>query len=135
MTQRPSAAMPQKAPAASQPKPDTPISQLAIEDPAKTAKPKMPDKKVLVLEFPVTFAGLEYTQLTVRRMKARDFRQLDVLEGGGNASAIAMAALICGVDEAVIDELDAVDYMRVQETINDFFPKALADKLQSKASL
>jgi hypothetical protein len=91
--------------------------------PVKEPKPSMPGSTTLKLEFPVTFAGDRYEQLVVRRLKAKDFRQLDTLEGGGNAAAIAMAALICGVDEGVIDELDAIDYMRVQEAISDFFPK------------
>jgi len=91
-------------------------------------------KKIITLEYPVTFAGELYPTLTVRRLKAKDFRQLDTIEGGGNAAAIAMASLICGVDEAIIDELDATDYLKVQEAIADFFPKALVDKLQSTAS-
>lgn len=93
-----------------------------------------PKQRVIVLEYPVTFAGMDYHQLTVRRLKARDFRQLDVQEGGGNAAAIAMAALVCGVDEAIIDELDATDYIKVQEAIADFFPKALVDKLSAPPS-
>jgi hypothetical protein len=124
--------MPQKAPAASQPKPN-----FDVVDPAKPeVKPPAPKPRqtVIELEFPVTFAGQVFDRLTVRRIKAKDFRQLDVLEGGGNAAAIAMAALICNVDEAIIDELDAVDYVKVQEAIADFFPPALVDKLQAKPS-
>jgi Phage tail assembly chaperone proteins, E, or 41 or 14 len=93
-----------------------------------------PKSKTLALEYPVNFAGLDYTQLVVRRLKAKDFRQLDLIEGGGNAAAIAMAALICNVEEGVIDELDAADYVKLQEVIADFFPKAMADKLQPTPS-
>jgi hypothetical protein len=90
--------------------------------------------RVIKLEYPVDFAGEHYDRLTVRRLKARDFRAMDSVEAGGNAAAIAMTALICGVDEAIIDELDAVDYMKVQEAIADFFPSALVTKLQAKVS-
>lgn len=88
-------------------------------------------EKVIKLQIPIEFAGEEYHQLTVRRLKAKDFRQLDMMEGGGQAAAIAMVALVCNVEDGVIDELDAVDYLTVQETIADFFPKELAAKLLS----
>jgi hypothetical protein len=110
---------------------------VAAQAPAPEAKgsngAKPVASRVIVLEYPVTFAGEHYTQLTVRRLKAKDFRQLDTIDTGGNAAAIAMTALICGVDEAIIDELDAVDYLKVQEVIADFFPTALVAKLQAKA--
>lgn len=100
-----------------------------------TPKPVNKERtRTIVLEWPVHFAGEDYETLSVRRIKAKDFRLMDTMEEGGNATAIAMAALICGVDEAIIDELDAVDYVKVQEAIADFFPKAMADKLQGKAS-
>jgi hypothetical protein len=90
--------------------------------------------RTITLDFPVTFAGEYYGQLTVRRLKAKDFRKLDTISVGGNAAAIAMSALICNVDEAIIDELDATDYLKVQEVIADFFPSALVGKLQPKGS-
>ena len=100
-----------------------------------TPKPANREKsKTIVLEFPVDFAGEHYPSLSIRRLKAKDFRMMDDIEGGGNATAIAMAALLCGVDEAIIDELDSVDYVRVQEAIADFFPQAMVGKLQGKAS-
>ena len=101
---------------------------------AAPPKPKLADSKTIVLDYPVTFAGMTTTQLNIRRLKAKDFKLLDTIPEGGNAAAIAMTALICGVDEAIIDELDAQDYLRVQEIVSDFFPSALVAKLQSKAS-
>lgn len=95
-----------------------------------------PENHVMDLQVPVDFAGMHYDKLTIRRLKAKDFRVVDSLnrEGGGpNANAIAMSALVCNVDEGVIDELDAVDYIQLQEVIADFFPEALVDKLQGKA--
>ena len=95
-------------------------------------RPGESEKQVVKLNYPVEVYGELYPTLTVRRMKAKDFRQLDTLqEMGGQAAAIAMVALICDADEAVIDELDASDYFAIQEVIAKFFPKALADKLMS----
>jgi len=107
---------------------------VAPEEPPRFQPPQKEMSRTIVLEFPVTFAGQTFEKLTVRRLKAKDFRQLDTLSQGGNAAAIAMSALICGVDEAIIDELDATDYLKVQEVISDFFPSALVAKLQAKAS-
>lgn len=104
---------------------------------AEKAKPQpepQQKKRVINLEYPVIWAGEDYGQLTVRRLKAKDFRVLDTIEGGGNAAAITMAALVCGVDEAIIDELDASDYFKLQEAIADFFPQALVAKFQAKPS-
>lgn len=92
-----------------------------------------PQCRVITLDYPVEWAGEVYSQLTARRLKAKDFRRIDQV-GEGNAAAIAMAALVCGVDEAIIDELDATDYLKVQAVIADFFPSALIDKLSSMPS-
>ena len=102
------------------------------KEPKAPSKPQDMSKKVITLKYPVEVFGEMYTSLTVRRLKARDFRQFDVLEGGQNAAAIAMAALVCGVDEGVIDELDASDYIAVQEAVADFFPQELVDKMSAK---
>ena len=107
--------------------------QRAPGTPGQANKPSVPlTKKTIVLDYPVDFAGEHYTQLVVRRLKAKDFRQLDMTTEGGNAASIAMTALICGVDEAVIDELDAVDFLKIQEAVADFFPQALVDRLQAR---
>ena len=94
-------------------------------------------ERVIKLEFPVEFAGFTYETLTVRRLKARDFRIMDQASDdnqGGHAQAIAITALVCDVDEGVVDELDAGDYLRVQEAIADFFPPELVARMQAKAS-
>lgn len=91
------------------------------------------NRRVVTLDYPVEWAGEIYGQLTVRRLKAKDFRRMDVV-GEGNAAALAMTALVCGVDEAIIDELDATDYLKVQAVIADFFPPALINKLSSTVS-
>ena len=99
----------------------------------RTTRKSNSGSRMIELEFPIEFAGEHYTHLKVRRLKAKHLRKLDLLEGGGQAVGIAMAALICDVDEGVIDELDMVDYLKVQEAIAAFFPKALVERLQPKA--
>jgi hypothetical protein len=109
---------------------------VSASDNAQKAVPpkrKLETQQVFKLEYPVTFAGVDYTQLIVRRLKAKDFRMADTIEGGPNAQAIAMAALICNVDEAVIDELDGDDYIKLQEMIKGFFQQGLGGKSPATA--
>ena len=107
------------------------MPQAAAKQAEAKATPMPEEKRVIELQYPVEFAGELYPTLTVRRLVAGDLRELDVVEGGGQAQGIAMAALICDVPEGVIDKLDLTDYFKVQEAVADFFPKALVDKLQT----
>lgn len=101
-------------------------------DEAAGKKPA-PLRKTIMLEYPVEFAGETLTKVTMRRLKAKDFRAMDDIPEG-NAAAIALTALICGVDEAFVDEMDIADYLKIQADVADFFPKALADKFQGAQS-
>jgi hypothetical protein len=114
---------------------DAPDPLAPVSETKKSGNGAVPEaSRTIKLDFPIEFAGQRYEQLVVRRLKAKDFRMLDTIEGGGNAAAIQMTALICGVDEAIIDELDASDYVKLQEAIADFFPRAMADRLSTAAA-
>ena len=94
-------------------------------------------ERVIKLEFPVEFAGMTYDTLTVRRLKTRDLRVMDTERGEGMGhveAGIRVLALICDVDEAIIDELDMVDYIQVQTAVADFFPQELVASLQAGLS-
>ena len=72
------------------------------------------------LTHPVTHQGQEYTELTIRRAKARDSR--DAQRGGGTHAdhEIRLFANLCEVAPAVIEELDMADYMAVQRAYEGF---------------
>ena len=74
----------------------------------------------LSLKYPVTHDGTEYTELRMRRAKARDSR--DAQRGGGSSadSEIRLFANLCEVAPAVIEELDMADYMSLQRSYEAF---------------
>ena len=79
----------------------------------------MQDK--VTLEYPVTHQGVEYTELSMRRAKARDSR--DAQRGGGTAAdfEIRLIANLCEVAPEVVEELDMKDYRKLTTTYEGFF--------------
>ncbi len=77
-------------------------------------------KEKIVLKHPVTHQGTEYTELSMRRAKARDSR--DSQRGGGTAadSEFRLMANLCEVPPEVIEELDMADYVRLQQVYEGF---------------
>ncbi|MEM9369559.1 MAG: phage tail assembly protein [Pseudomonadota bacterium] len=84
----------------------------------------------ITLTHPVEVAGENYTELTFRRMKLKHLRgihlKLAFSEIGDEAKThidlktddlITIAARLTGVTTAVIDELDAVDSVKVFERV------------------
>lgn len=74
----------------------------------------------LKLNYPVTHAGVEYTELTMRRCKVVDRRI--AMKAGGTAAdqEVRLFANLCGIPEDVMNELDDVDYAQLQETFVGF---------------
>ena len=80
----------------------------------------MSQKENITLRHPVTHQATEYTELSMRRAKARDSR--DAQRGGGTAAdiEIRMMANLCEVPPEVIEELDMADYSRLQKVYEGF---------------
>jgi len=74
----------------------------------------------VTLKFPVTVDGHEYTSLQMRRCKVKD-RRLAAKQKTDEDREIALIANLCEVPPSVIDELDAVDYAKLTETLQGFF--------------
>lgn len=77
-------------------------------------------KTPIPLRYPVTHEGQEYTELSMRRAKARDSR--DAQRGGGGPAdhEIRMFANLCEVPPTVIEELDMADYAALQKAYEGF---------------
>lgn len=74
----------------------------------------------LKLNYPIEYQGATISELKVRRPKGRDMR---FLPSGDNVSVEGMFpffALLSGVDEQVIDEIDAADLNALGQLVNDF---------------
>lgn len=79
------------------------------------------------LSTPVTFDGYTITELNIRRPKVRDLRVMEQSTADKSTQldqGAAMVALLSGIPEAAIEELDAADFTRASEVIAGFFEKA-----------
>ncbi len=74
----------------------------------------------VTLKFPVTVDGHEYTVLNMRRCKVKD-RRLAAQKKTPEEQEITLIANLCEVPPQVLDELDAVDYAKLQEVLTSFF--------------
>jgi hypothetical protein len=75
---------------------------------------------VVKLKIPVTFNGESIEQIELRRPKAADLvNAQDELGNPARQEAHLIAKLAC-VSATVIFELDAADYIRVQEVLKGF---------------
>lgn len=60
-------------------------------------------------------------EVTVRRLKAKDMKMLDKVNGKF-AQALSMIGALTGLDSTVVDELDGEDVQALSEMVGDFFP-------------
>lgn len=75
-----------------------------------------PQTVTVVLNYPISFGGMEYASLTFRRMKAKDALVAEDETNKARAGYLIFAAL-AGVDIAVIEELDIEDLEKVGEAV------------------
>lgn len=87
----------------------------------------MMEEKTLKLIDPVTVAGKEYTELTIRKPRAKDLRGLKFGYHEVDADMILTAASRCvvGVLPAVVEELSLSDFAELATIIIDFLPAGL----------
>ena len=68
-------------------------------------------------------------EITVRRPKVRDLRQIEALRSGSSEidQGVTMIAVLSGLKPEDIDEMDAGDFARVSEIVAGFFQAASPD--------
>lgn len=72
------------------------------------------------LDFPVTVGGQEYKSLTMRRPKVRDQKAAEKGAASDADAETMLFANLCDVPPEVIDELDMLDYAKVQKEYKGF---------------
>lgn len=84
-------------------------------------------EKILKLSDPVTIAGKEYTELTIREPRAKDLKGLKIGYYEIDTDTILTAAYRCvvGVLPAVVDELSISDFAELATIIVNFLPSGL----------
>ena len=83
----------------------------------------------IVLSEPIAWEGRKITELSLRRPKVRDLRTMEetaTTRPGQLDQGAAMVALLTGLPEGAVEELDAADFTKVSEAIAGFFGKGVA---------
>ncbi|EGR0477967.1 phage tail assembly protein [Vibrio cholerae] len=79
--------------------------------------------KTIQLTVPAFHEGKEYTELTIRRPKVRDQLLADKQFEKTQDKEVRLFALLCGVADEVIQDLDMEDYEEVQKAVMGFRKK------------
>lgn len=78
-------------------------------------------EKTIVLSVPVEFAGKVIETVAVRRLRGKDIIAMQRMDGDED---MALLAIVTGLPEAVIAELDADDYVTLSEVAQNFLPRS-----------
>ncbi len=79
------------------------------------------------LQSPVTVADVMYTELPLRRAKAKDLAASDLVKGEAR-KGFAVLASLTGVPLAVIEELDIDDFTALSEAAAPFLGSHVSSK-------
>lgn len=74
----------------------------------------------ITLAHPITTPAGQVTSITMRRAKVRDLRRMNDYGKDEAAQEIGLMAHLSGMTAEDFDELDAVDYRKLQETFRGF---------------
>lgn len=77
-------------------------------------------KESVPLTIPVTFDGTEKTEIEVRRLKAKDLREVDDFKGGGVEKTLHLIRRLSGWPPEAVDELDGADIEAISKVIEGF---------------
>lgn len=93
----------------------------------------MQDRIDYTLKFPVILSGETTTVISLRRPKGRDMkRALNMAKSIGDMTA-AMIVNLGEVSPAVVDELDAADWLALSDIVGNFMGKGDAGALNDTA--
>jgi len=94
-------------------------------------KKTLKNLKTIKLDYPITYEGTDITELTMklRRLKVKDQLRVSDLESEAEKE-VALFAGMCDQPQACLEELDLVDYARLQEAYQEMTidPKSSASK-------
>lgn len=80
----------------------------------------MSDTETFELKYPRTVGDRQVTKLHIRRPRVRDLKLMDKLEGV--EGSVAMIAQLSGESDALIEELDASDFVAISDMVEGFLP-------------
>lgn len=85
--------------------------------------------KTFTLAYPVTAPdGAEITELSLRRLKAKEMKTVDPQPSDGKIGAVLKyVAVMSNVPAAVMDELDAADVLALVGEASDFLARGTGE--------
>ncbi|XGA08485.1 MAG: phage tail assembly protein [Wolbachia endosymbiont of Xenopsylla cheopis] len=77
---------------------------------------------IITLNNPITIDSISISELTLRRPKVRDYLAIERIDGSDLNREVTLTANLASVTKETIEELDIVDYVKIQEVLRGFFP-------------
>lgn len=102
-------------------------AQLAAAKARQIAPAGFEGSKTIPLAVPIEHDGKRYEAVTLRRLKGRDFSQLQRL---GDDEDMGLLSLISDVPAEVLGELDGDDFMILAEEAKGFLPQRLQTAIE-----
>lgn len=87
--------------------------------PGEDGQPVVREKKI-PLKFPFRLEGVEYREVTARRLNGGDIFRINNFAKKGNDAQTAMFAVMCRIPVAAIEALDAEDLTALTRASADF---------------
>ncbi|MCX4026942.1 phage tail assembly protein [Spartinivicinus marinus] len=76
--------------------------------------------EIITLQYPVEKNGETINEITLRRPKTKDMKNIEKRGGGEITQSIHMIADLSGLDINTIEELDAADFQHLNEVVAGF---------------
>jgi len=83
----------------------------------------------ITLDYPVEIGGEKTKELTMRRCKVRDQKAAGKAGNTDEEKETILFANLCSVTPEFLDELDMLDYQKVQETYESFLSPGKKSKV------
>lgn len=97
----------------------------------------VPQRRTITLSEPVVSDGKTITEVTIRKPKVKDLKQMQAAMDGIDDKldqGVAMAASLTGLSIDAVEELDVDDFTTISEVIADFFPKGVVSATGAPSS-
>ncbi|WP_178306525.1 phage tail assembly protein [Vibrio algicola] len=89
-------------------------------------------KKDIKLAYPVALANKTVETLSMRRPTVRELLLMEKHQGDDLEKDLYMMGLLCEVDDALLHQLDAMDFIKLQECYKGFFMPEKESEISSE---
>ena len=76
--------------------------------------------QIIKLNYPIEYNGETINEISLRRPKTKDMKNIEKRGGGEISQSIHMIADLSSLDIKTIEELDAADFQHINEVVAGF---------------